>query len=1327
MTTRSTWLAIGQILGWFGGLLACGVAWGAQRLLLSGNHSVLAGELYAVAILLLLTFLVSSRYRRMPVGTPSSDESMPAADHDNDGGSSRSPGSPLNDSNHPARSEVLTHPIVFWQRQRARYGCRAVAVGLACVVALTVAATVVLTGNVKDTRGGWLWVGAMVALFLTFAGAPPSRNHVPLLPGPDHTIPRENRWHGLGRLEAWLLAGILLVALLARTMNLEYMPGIFGDEGERGLDARAINGGNHAPLFGYGWYGVPNMYFYGLAWSLRLFGDSMTGVRMLSVISGLLAIVCVAAIGRLLWGPRVGVLAAALLAVSPLAIQFSRQATESTPTATLWIAGFLFLIRAMRYDRWVDWVVAGILLAFSLSLYASGKLIVPVLVLVVVYGLVRWRGEFVRRYGRGYVLLALAFGLAFLPSGIAASKDHWQSFLGRAGETSIFSPQNQSQVFARYHIPYDPVWSQQPIASSLVRHPVSWGRVLFAQTRVTFEVLYRHGDPTVFYQIREHGGSMLPPLWAALTLLGLAYAVWNAADARCGLTLLFFLGGMLGAILTTDAPSVQRLACAWPVIMLFPAVLLARICDVPWPVRPHLVRRWAAVPLSALIVAFGIGGFREYFVHYASLCPYCNYTLPARYSQMLGADYKAYQLGGGDANISFSYGSTRFVAKGVEGADLNAPAEMLPIIDSHGKGAAFLVFGPNGQYLPLIRLLYPDGTEQPVAGVDGVTRFTAYIVPAPVLTQAQSVGATYTLRDGQTITRFEPNLGTERMGVKSDGAWAPAVGAIYPFSVVWQGALIAPTYGPYRFWLNGTTDGVLDIDGTPVVTRVATDQSGNGGPGGVELTLARGIHDVRLKGTLTGATSRLGVLWARPNAQPSAIAADFLYHGPTGGLSGDIWPSPPDTPVGRLDVVPDRAPQLREVDPFLGFLDGSELLGAGPLIARWQGTLQIPTTGAYTFDTSANGSSVVDIDGKTVLNSIATSGPTTASASVPLTQGPHAVEVRYARHTGPARFEWYWTPPNESRSLVPPTVLWPRERSGAPPAVTILPPAAVPSPSTPAASTAPWVPRTMLGTRAGLTEARGIGVAANGNILVGDTGNHRILRLDSSGKVLQSWGTTGVKNGSNDFNLLADIAVATDGTTAAVDAGNGDVYLFAPNGSVRFHLPHIVTSASGIALGPDRTVWLADTAGSRIVHLGGDGQVLNIFTGGAEGSTIRLDQPVDVVVAPDGTLYAVDLRNRIVRLNAAGMITEEWPVDVGRQRGGSHLTLWQGKVVLSDPDRHYLMSLDPASGTMTMLGSEGTDPGQFRLPIGVATGVDGSLFVLDSGNGRIQVYSPTKT
>ncbi|HUS17441.1 MAG TPA: glycosyltransferase family 39 protein, partial [Chloroflexia bacterium] len=213
-----------------------------------------------------------------------------------------------------------------WQATRARLGWRVTVPGLVLTAALAGLSASLLLKEIADPAGGWLWAAALITLLLTFAGAPGWPSGAGLLEGPEDDFFSRGVPRLSPRLEWALVAGLMIVALALRLWNLEYMPGIFGDEGERGMDARAINNGGTALLFGYGWWGVPNLYFYCVAAMLRLFGDNMVGDRMLSVISGAVAVFYVYRIGRLFWGPRAGLLAGALLAVSPLALQFSRLA-----------------------------------------------------------------------------------------------------------------------------------------------------------------------------------------------------------------------------------------------------------------------------------------------------------------------------------------------------------------------------------------------------------------------------------------------------------------------------------------------------------------------------------------------------------------------------------------------------------------------------------------------------------------------------------------------------------------------------------------------------------------------------------------------------------------------------------------------------------------------------------------------------------------------------------------------------------------------------------------------------------------------------------------
>jgi|GEM_PF-814550 len=1254
----------------------------------------------------------------------------------------------------PPPAAATLRPDHAWGRWRARLGWRLTAPGLVLAAILAAAATQVLRANIANPLGGWLWAAALGTLLLTFLGVAGWPAGPGLLEGPEDDFFARGLPRVPVRLELVLAAGILLLALALRLVNLEYMPGIFGDEGERGMDARAIVQGQPTLIFGYGWWGVPNLYFYCVAWMLRIFGDTMVGDRMLSVLSGVLAVWFVYRIGRLLWGPRAGLIAGTLLAVSPLALQFSRVAGESTPTGALWAAGFFFLFRALRQRRWSDWVLAGLFCGFSLYFYAAGKLIIPLLAAAGLYCLVRWRLAFFQRYALGFVLLGLTFGLTFLPYALFSIGDNWQGFLGRAQETSIFSPQNQPQAFAKYGLPYDPGMATQPLVQNVLGHPLAWGHVLLEQLRVTAEVIYRSGDPTPFYQIRDHAGSMLPPLWAAIALLGLAYGAWKAWDGRLGLASIWFWGGMLGAALTMDTPSVQRLTGAWPVIMLFPAVILDRVWAAAWPLSRPLARVWATVPLVGLLLFFAVDGYREYFGQYAALCPYCDATTQARYAQALGQDYKGYQFGVGDYDVFFGYGSTRFAAKGVAGEDMSVPVDHFPVTDNDGKGAAFLVYSSNADYLPLLRLFYPAGVEAPIksedrairltpflnlfypAGADALARtsadqvrFTSYKVSRDALAQAQTLHATYTPRSGPPVSRDEPGLGTGRAGDAPGGPWTAPPGLTFPATATWDGGLVAPGYGFYTFVFQGGADGALAVDGRPVLDTRAPAGKGLPAAQTADLVLARGLHTVRLTGTLADPQARLAVLWGPTGLGPLAVSPRYLYTGPTGGLSGEVWANTGSGALTGTDPAGGKPPTTRRSDPFLGFRearDDQESFGGGPFLARWQGTLAAPRAGSYTFEIRSNGPGLLLIDGQPVVNNPANGSLGVTAATVPLTAGPHAVELRYAWQSGRATLEWAWTPPGGTRALVPPTVLTPLARSwprGAVPDPSQAAPAPVPAAGPPPVTVPP---DTILGGDAGLKEPRGIGVGAAGDLFVGDSANHRVVHFDAAGKLLNSWGSETTDSAPGKFGLLADLATTPDGQVATLDVTTGDVQVFRADGQVTLHLPHIAPNSSGIAVGPDGRIWVAATSSSVILRFTPAGKLDATLTGGPAGAPGRFEQPIDVALAPDGTAFVVDLRDRIVQLDAAGNIAHQWPVDVGRARGGSHLTVAGGLVVMTDPDRQRLTILDPATGTVHYAGGAGSDPGQFRVPVGIATGPDGKVYVVDSENGRVQVFHDLK-
>lgn len=882
---------------------------------------------------------------------------------------------------------------------RLRWLGGAVALGSAIAVAL------MLRAEPEGSRAALPWLIGMAALLFATAGV---KTH-PFLeppPGPARTT----------RGEALLMVGIVAVALAFRLYRLTEHPGLFGDEGEQGCEARAINEGGRAPVFAYGWWGVPNVYFHLLALSLRVFGDDIFGLRFPSVLCGALLVVVVWRIGRIMSGPRAGILAAAFLSTWPVMVQFGRWGSVSAPTGLLWAAGFLFLLVGLRGFA-AGWVASGLCYGLGLHFYASGKLALGFVPLALVVCLVTWRGRFVRRGAGPAALIVLAFSLAVLPNLLHSLRD-WQGFAGRAGETSIFSPPLQADTFRRWGLPWQDGWEKEPLGSSLRHRPGLWGKVLFFQVRESLGTLWDRPDATLFYQGVERRGVITWRPLAAVTVAGALFCLGTALRGARGLLLAWYLVGMFGCALTVNTPSLQRCVTALPAVVLFSALLLDRAAGLlDRPLGP-LGRRLAIPPLLAFVLLSARADEEEYFVRYAAVRPFREGDELARTVRSLGARTHVL-LFGADA-VDFDYGTTRFAAKGVRGADVRDAAAALPPVTREPAIAA-MVWWNNATYDAPVRWLLPGGRESTVRDRAGQVTSRIHRVSAARLAALRTVTATCVGADGRAVERPEPRLGTQ-------GAAVPPPEAASPARAEWRGLLTAPVWGRYRFELSGVADARLELDGETLLAA----------PGAVERALARGRHDVRLAATLAGPSDRAALRWGGEGAGLFPIGARFLSHVAPGGLSAEVYPADRTRPLEIPAGVP---PRFLRSDPFVAVRGAQWAFSDPPVVVRWRGSLVVTTGGEHVLELAGGGTARVTLDGAPVLDF--QGSPEDAVNAVPVTLAPgrHALEVVVAPSGGNSRIELFWTPPGGARGLVPPSALEPGPRSfpveavpGAPPA-----------------------------------------------------------------------------------------------------------------------------------------------------------------------------------------------------------------------------------------------------------------------------------------------------
>ncbi len=160
-------------------------------------------------------------------------------------------------------------------------------------------------------------------------------------------------------------------------------------------------------------------------------------------------------------------------------------------------------------------------------------------------------------------------------------------------------------------------------------------------------------------------------------------------------------------------------------------------------------------------------------------------------------------------------------------------------------------------------------------------------------------------------------------------------------------------------------------------------------------------------------------------------------------------------------------------------------------------------------------------------------------------------------------------------------------------------------------------------------------------------------------------------------------------------------------------------------------VYVSDGKNNRIDVFDKDGKPLRTFqpTGDA-----ALNEPWGVAVAADGSIYVSDTWNKNVGGGIGQVIKYDanfnliWKSDPSAALYGPRdlLVLPSGNVLVADTGNKRIVQLNGADGTVVgAFGSEGSGPGQFNEPVGLALGPNGNIYVADTWNGRVQIFDPT--
>ena len=496
-------------------------------------------------------------------------------------------------------------------------------------------------------------------------------------------------WQSLEGARRWFLVEwVLLLLLIAMAAALRFWalgripPGLYHDEAFNGLDALDVLEGER-PIFFEANNGREPLFIYLVALSVAALGRSPGTIRMVAAVLGTLTVPATYLMAKAMFNCRIGLLAAAVTGLTLWHVNLSRIGFRAVAMPLLVALALWQLWLGLKDGHKRHFLTGGVLYGLTFYTYLAARFTIVALAAFGLYLVLvgswkpalspveglevgSWRLE-AGGWRRGTLVFVLATLVVLAPLMVYVAR-HWDAFLGRVGQVSIFNPAINEGDF----------WG------TLLRHV--GGTLLMFTNRGDF--IPRHNVP-----LRP----VFDPLLSVCFLLGLILCLIRFRQrAEHALVLIWLVIMILPTILAEDAPHFLRSVGVLPVAFVVPAIGL----DSLWRFLEKKATSLAAVGVVALVLIFGLGDtVVDYFGNHAA-------------SQYLRYNFEA-------AAVDLAVQANRFLGTGWDGTGLGA-REDTPLAGRH-----LYIADRLWRDWASVRFLVPPSPNLTILGEDGKLPLTS--------------------------------------------------------------------------------------------------------------------------------------------------------------------------------------------------------------------------------------------------------------------------------------------------------------------------------------------------------------------------------------------------------------------------------------------------------------------------------------------------------------------------------------------------------------------------------------------------------------------------